>query len=108
MKLGPHVAALGMRFYTGEMFPEEYRNQIFIAEHGSWNRSSKIGYRVTLVRLRGNVPTAYEVFAGGWLQGEEHWGRPVDVEIAPDGSLFVSDDYANAIYRISYTASRRK
>ena len=101
--LGPHVAALGMRFYTGAMFPEEYRNQIFIAEHGSWDRSSKIGYRVTLVRLNGNRAVSYEPFAKGWLQGESNWGRPVDVLVMPDGSLLVSDDQAGLIYRISYS-----
>ena len=101
--LGPHVAALGMRFYTGDMFPEEYHNQIFIAEHGSWNRSSKIGYRVTLVRLNGNEAVSYEPFAEGWLQGESNWGRPVDVLVMPDGSLLVSDDQAGLIYRISYS-----
>ena len=101
--LGPHVAALGMRFYTGDMFPEEYRNQIFIAEHGSWNRSSKIGYRITLVRLNGNDAVSYEPFAEGWLQGESNWGRPVDVLVMPDGSLLVSDDQAGLIVRISYS-----
>lgn len=101
-ELGPHVAALGMRFYTGEMFPGQYRNQIFIAEHGSWNRSSKIGYRIMLVRLENNQPVSYEVFAEGWLQGESDWGRPVDVLVMPDGALLVSDDKAGAIYRISY------
>jgi glucose/arabinose dehydrogenase len=101
-ELGPHVAALGMRFYTGTMFPPEYRNQIFIAEHGSWNRSHKIGYRVMLVRLEGNKAVKYEVFARGWLQGESAWGRPVDVQVMPDGALLVSDDEAGAIYRITY------
>lgn len=103
MKLGPHVASLGMRFYTGNMFPENYKNQIFIAEHGSWNRSIPIGYRVTLVTLQGNKAVKYEVFAEGWLQGESAWGRPVDVQVMPDGSLLVSDDKAGAIYRISYS-----
>lgn len=102
-KLGPHVAALGMRFYTGNMFPKEYRNQVFIAEHGSWNRSRKIGYRITLVRLEGNKSTGYEVFAGGWEKDGGNWGRPADVQVAPDGSLLVSDDYAGAIYRITYS-----
>lgn len=102
INLGPHVAALGMRFYTGGMFPKEYRNQIFIAEHGSWNRSRMIGYRVSLVRLEGNKAKSYEVFAEGWLQGSKRWGRPADVQVAPDGSLLVSDDFANAIYRIAY------
>ncbi|HLB24970.1 MAG TPA: PQQ-dependent sugar dehydrogenase, partial [Nitrospirota bacterium] len=103
MELGPHVASLGMRFYTGKMFPEDYRSQIFIAEHGSWNRSTSIGYRVTLVRLdRDRKAIKYEVFAEGWMQGVNKWGRPVDVEVAPDGALLVSDDKAGAIYRITY------
>jgi glucose/arabinose dehydrogenase len=102
MKLGPHVAALGMRFYTGTMFPAEYRNQIFIAEHGSWNRSVPIGYRLTLVRLKEGRAASYEIFAEGWLQGRNAWGRPVDVLVMPDGALLVSDDKAGAIYRISY------
>ena len=101
-QLGAHVAALGMRFYTGKMFPPEYRNQIFIAEHGSWNRSRKIGYRVALVRLQGNRVVAYETFASGWLQGETAWGRPADVLVLPDGSLLVADDHAGVIYRILY------
>ena len=101
-KLGPHVAALGMRFYTGSMFPAGYRNQIFIAEHGSWNRSRKIGYRITLVRLQGGKAVSYEPFATGWLQGESAWGRPADLLVLPDGSLLVADDSAGAIYRITY------
>lgn len=104
-KLGAHVAALGMRFYTGTMFPPQYRNQIFIAEHGSWNRSKKVGYRVSLVRLQGNQAVAYEPFASGWLQGETAWGRPADLLVLPDGSLLVADDYAGAIYRIVYRGS---
>uniref|UniRef100_A0A831XMW1 Sorbosone dehydrogenase family protein n=1 Tax=Geobacter metallireducens TaxID=28232 RepID=A0A831XMW1_GEOME len=102
MELGPHVAALGMHFYTGSMFPESYRNQIFIAEHGSWNRSERIGYRITLVRLEGNRAVSYEPFAEGWLDNDKVWGRPVDLQILPDGSMLVSDDKAGAIYRISY------
>jgi glucose/arabinose dehydrogenase len=104
-KLGPHVAALGMRFYTGTMFPPEDRNQIFIAEHGSWNRSTPIGYRVTLVKVQGDRALSYEPFAEGWLGGGRNWGRPVDVEVAKDGALLVSDDKAGAIYRITYTRS---
>lgn len=102
VKLGPHVAALGMRFYTGSQFPKEYRGNIFIAEHGSWNRSSKIGYRIKRVAVSGGKVIRHEVFAEGWLEDERVWGRPVDVEVMPDGSLLVSDDYAGAIYRISY------
>jgi len=105
-KLGPHVAALGMRFYSGRQFPAEYRNQIFIAEHGSWNRTRKIGYRISLVKLEGNKAISYEPFATGWLQGEKAWGRPVDVLVLPDGSMLVSDDYAGAVYRITYTGGK--
>ena len=102
-RLGPHVAAIGMRFYTGQMFPPGYRNQILIAEHGSWNRRNKIGYRVMLVRLDAvGKAVSYEPFAEGWLQGEKAWGRPADVQVMPDGALVVSDDEAGVIYRISY------
>jgi glucose/arabinose dehydrogenase len=101
-ELGPHVAALGMRFYDGGMFPDSYTNRIFIAEHGSWNRSVPIGYRITTVTLRGDRALRYEVFAEGWLQGKRAWGRPVDVLVYLDGSLLVSDDRAGAVYRISY------
>ena len=102
--LDAHVAAIGMRFYDGTMFPEDYRGQIFFAEHGSWNRTNKIGYRVMRVELEGNRAISYEVFASGWLQSEEAWGRPVDVQVMPDGALLVSDDEAGVIYRISYKA----
>ena len=100
--LGPHVAAIGMRFYTGDMFPEEYRNQILIAEHGSWNRAEPLGYRLSLVRQEKGQVTAYEVFAEGWLQGGSPWGRPVDLLVMPDGALLVSDNQASVIYRITY------
>ena len=102
MQLGPHVAALGMRFYTGTMFPPDYRNQIFIAEHGSWNRTVPIGYRISLVRLEGDRAVHHEVFAEGWLKNGRAWGRPVDVLVMPDGALLVSDDRAGVIYRIRY------
>jgi glucose/arabinose dehydrogenase len=101
-ELGPHVAALGMEFYTGQMFPKEYQNQIFIAEHGSWNRSQKIGYRISLVKLNENNSLSYTTFADGWLNGDTVTGRPVDIELMPDGSMLVSDDYADVIYRITY------
>ncbi|MGI9289886.1 MAG: PQQ-dependent sugar dehydrogenase [Gammaproteobacteria bacterium] len=106
-ELGPHVAALGMAFYTGNQFPEAYQNQIFIAEHGSWNRTEKIGYRVTLVRLNdaGNKALSYEPFATGWLKDGKVSGRPVDLVVAPDGSLLVSDDKQGNIYRISYAGA---
>lgn len=99
--LDPHVAAVGMRFYRGAAFPERYRGQIFIAEHGSWNRSNKIGYRIMVVHVDGDGrATDYEEFATGWLQGEDSWGRPVDVMERADGSLLVSDDMRGVIYRI--------
>ncbi|WP_438287346.1 PQQ-dependent sugar dehydrogenase [Paraburkholderia phenoliruptrix] len=106
VKLGAHVAALGMRFYSGSMFPPDYRDNIFIAEHGSWNRSKKAGYRVVRVVTDPDGSHArQEVFAEGWLQsGETVWGRPADVLPLPDGSLLISDDYAGAIYRVSYPA----
>jgi glucose/arabinose dehydrogenase len=105
IKLGAHVASLGMRFYTGTMFPAEYRNQIFIAEHGSWNRSTPVGYRVSLVKVEGDRAVSYQPFAEGWLGGGRNWGRPVDVQVALDGALLVSDDKAGAIYRIAYTGT---
>jgi len=111
-KLDPHGAAIGMRFYTGTMFPAEYRNQIFIAEHGSWNRSVPIGYRVMLAKIEGNKVASFAPFAEGWLQGVANsqgtrttgqtWGRPSDVFVMLDGALLVSDDFAGVIYRISY------
>jgi glucose/arabinose dehydrogenase len=103
LTLGAHVASLGLTFYTGSQFPAEYREQLFIAQHGSWNRSKKVGYNVLLVRFDGHgAVTGSEVFASGWLQGQDNWGRPNDVLQMPDGSLLVADDQANAIYRISY------
>jgi glucose/arabinose dehydrogenase len=102
--LGPHVAAIGMRFYTGTMFPEPYRGGVFIAEHGSWNRKTPIGYRVTFVRIEGGRATSYEPFAQGWLKGTTASGRPADVLVMPDGALLVADDKAGRIYRISYQA----
>jgi glucose/arabinose dehydrogenase len=101
-KLGPHVASLGVKFYSGTMFPAKYRGQIFIAEHGSWNRTEKIGYRISTVRLEQGIPAAYESFATGWLQGQSVSGRPVDILQLADGSLIVSDDTAGKLYRISY------
>lgn len=100
IELGPHVAALGMHFYTGAMFPQKYFRQIFIAEHGSWNRTQPIGYRITNVFLKGGKAVKYETFASGWLNGK--WGRPVDILQLPDGSLLISDDKAGVIYRITY------
>jgi glucose/arabinose dehydrogenase len=104
-KLGAHVAPLGVEFYTGNNFPQKYKNQIFIAEHGSWNRSKKSGYRIVLVTLDDQQKAVdYQPFAQGWLDQskDDVWGRPVDMEFLPDGSMLVSDDYADAIYRIFY------
>ncbi|MEZ4810888.1 MAG: sorbosone dehydrogenase family protein [Allomuricauda sp.] len=102
--LGPHVAPLGVKFDTGTMFPAEYKGHAFIAEHGSWNRSSKIGYRVTLVKLENNQAISYEPFIDGWLdeKKQEAFGRPVDLLFLKDGSLLISDDVADAIYRVVY------
>jgi glucose/arabinose dehydrogenase len=100
--LGAHVAPLAVKFYTGPMFPESLRNRAFIAEHGSWNRAEKSGYRITTVKLNGNTAVAYEPFATGFNRDDEVFGRPVDLLMLADGSMLVSDDTAGAIYRISY------
>lgn len=102
VELRAHVAALGMRFYTGNQFPEKYRGAIFLAEHGSWNRSNPQGYRITVITLKGSEVVATEGFAEGFLSDKKVNGRPVDVEQMSDGSLLVSDDYAGAIYKITY------
>jgi glucose/arabinose dehydrogenase len=104
-ELGPHVAPLGLLFYTGDMFPDFYKNQALIAEHGSWNRTEKIGYRITLVTFDENgAATSYQPFIKGWLQGEEEIkGRPVAFLQLPDGSVLISDDHTGTIYRVSYT-----
>jgi glucose/arabinose dehydrogenase len=105
-KLGPHVAALGMRFYTGSLFPAEYRNRIFIAQHGSWNRKIPSGYKVMMATLDGNKVSKFEEFATGWLPGtdeKEVIGRPVDVEVGADGSLYISDDKQGAVYKVTYS-----
>src|SRR3984885_3154038 len=104
VKLGPHVASLGMRFYTGKMFPADWKNNIIIAEHGSWNRTEKSGYNLTRVILdpSGTKVEKSEPFATGFLDGQNILARPVDVQVMPDGSLLVSDDWNGAIYRISY------
>ena len=120
-ELDAHVAALGMRFYGGQMFPEEYRGDIFIAEHGSWNRTIPIGYRIVRIKLDGDRVAKRETFAQGWLppnpkpenpghawgKRPQAWGRPVDVLVMPDGALLVSDDLADAVYRISYERPTR-
>jgi len=106
--LGAHVAPLGVKFYTGTAFPEKYRNQVLIAEHGSWNRSAKAGksgYRLTLVRLDGEKAISYEPFATGFTRGDDVLGRPVDLLVLEDGSMLISDDSAGAIYRLTYSAT---
>jgi glucose/arabinose dehydrogenase len=103
-KLGAHVAPLGLKFYTGSAFPEEYKNKLFIAEHGSWNRTKKSGYVIKLVTLDGEQAVNQSAFISGWLdeKSQQVWGRPVDVLVHTDGSLLISDDKANVIYRVSY------
>ena len=102
-KLLPHIAPLGLTFLQKDVFPEPYRSSIFIAEHGSWNRTTPIGYRISRVELNDGKAVSYEAFADGWLKGAKRLGRPVDVLELDDGSLLVSDDHANCIYRITYT-----
>lgn len=102
LKLGAHMAPLGMKFYTGQMFPAEYKGQIFIAEHGSSNSSVLVGYRIVTAQVSGDQVISSKIFAAGWLQGNKVWGRPVDLLQLKDGSLLVSDDYASVVYRITY------
>jgi glucose/arabinose dehydrogenase len=104
--LGAHVASLGMSFNKENKFPSEYKNAIFIAEHGSWNRSVPIGYRVVVLKMDANGNYMDPVpFAFGWLQNEKEVnGRPVDVQFLKDGSLLVSDDYNGVVYKISYNS----
>ena len=106
--LGPHAAALGMRFYTGTMFPAEYRDQIFIARHGSWNRTNKFGGDIAVAKLNkdGSVKSV-EPFITGFLQNNNYVGRPVDVMNMPDGSMLISDDWNGAVYRLSYGPSKK-
>ncbi len=107
-RMGPHTAPLGMAFYTGNMFPAEYKNQILVARHGSWNRTKKSGYDIVFARLdaQGKV-TEVKPFIEGWLNpaDDDVWGRPVDLEVMPDGSVLISDDFADVIYRVTYSAN---
>ncbi|MFD2585584.1 PQQ-dependent sugar dehydrogenase [Croceitalea marina] len=102
--MGAHVAPLGVKFNTGAMFPSKYKNMAFIAEHGSWNRSKKVGYKISLVTLDGNVAINYDTFLDGWLdeENQEAFGRPVDLLFLKDGSMLISDDFGDAIYRVTY------
>jgi glucose/arabinose dehydrogenase len=103
-KLGPHVAPLGLKFYQGTMFPASYKNQIFVAEHGSWDRSKKSGHNVSLVKMNNSTVVGHEVFASGWLDDatQKVWGRPVDILVLNDGSMLISDDKAGVIYRVTF------
>jgi glucose/arabinose dehydrogenase len=102
LKTGAHVAGNGVEFYTGAMFPAEYKHRMFLAQRGAWNKTQKTGFKVMMVTLRnGDVPK-YETFADGWLDGDKFWGRPVYTQQMKDGSLLISDDYAGAIFRVTY------
>lgn len=103
-RLQAHVAPLGMHFYEGNAFPKQYKKTLFVAEHGSWNRSNKVGYRVMMATLEDSEVKDYQPFIEGWLEGDEVWGRPVAFLPLPDGSLLISDDFANAVYRVSYSS----
>lgn len=102
LNLPAHVATLGMVFYTGKLFPAAYQKQIFIAEHGSWNRSQKDGYQVVMVKINNGKAESWAPFITGWLQKQNDWGRPVDLLVMPDGSMLISDDKAGVVYRVSY------
>jgi glucose/arabinose dehydrogenase len=102
VEIQAHSAPLGLALYTGRQFPEQYRGNLFVAFHGSWNRSVPTGYKVIRIKLGGERVLGFEDFATGWLQGTQAWGRPVDLLTAPDGSLFLSDDRQGLIYRIRY------
>lgn len=102
LEIQAHSAPLGMVFYTGEQFPDEYRGDLFVALHGSWDRTERTGYKLVRVRVEGDRPTSYEDFASGWLSGRRVSGRPVYPEVGPDGSLFLSDDERGRIYRIRW------
>ena len=103
-ELGPHVAPLGIAFYDKNKFPEKYRNSLFIALHGSWNKyNGKSGYKVIFVKLDPNGDYLYqEDFISGWLQNEKDWGRPVSPFIMSDGSMLISDDKFDVIYKVQY------
>jgi glucose/arabinose dehydrogenase len=105
--MGPHAAPLGMRFYTGTMFPLDYRGAIFVARHGSWNRTEKLGGDIVVVKLnRDGSVKSIEPFITGFIVDNNYIGRPVDVQPMKDGSLLISDDYAGAVYRVTYGAAR--
>ena len=105
VEIQAHSAAIGMTFYAHDAFPARYTNAIFIAEHGSWNRSSKVGYQISVVTEEEDGALAYEPFVTGWLEDQDAWGRPSDVLVTPDGSLLIADDTANAIYQVRYSGA---
>ena len=105
--LGPHSAPLGMRFYTGNMFPREYHNAIFIARHGSWNKTTKIGGDIVVAKLNADgTVKSVEPFITGFLVNNNYIGRPVDIELMKDGSILISDDWNGAVYRVTYGSPR--
>lgn len=105
VKMQAHSAPLGLTFYNGNMFPPDYRSDLFVAFHGSWNRSEPTGYKVVRIKMNGGKPESVEDFASGWLRGVNRYGRPVGVTVGPAGELFVSDDMRDVIYRITYQAA---
>lgn len=107
VEIQAHSAPLGLTFYDGDQFPEDYKGDLFVAYHGSWNRSVPTGYKLVRIRIKDGRPEGIEDFATGWLQGTKVLGRPVDVLVGVDGSLYVSDDRSGIIYRITYRGSRR-
>ena len=103
-----HMAPLGMRFYTGSQFPQRYRNQLFVAQHGSWNRTKPQGYRIALVKFKQGKPVSEQSFIAGWLTDEgKVLGRPTDILQMPDGSLLIADDTLGVIYRVKYEKGKR-
>ena len=104
--LGPHTAALGMRFYTGNVFPSEYRNAIFIARHGPWNRTKKIGGDIVVAKLsEDGTVKSIEPFITGFIENNNYVGRPADVEFVKDGSMLISDDFNGAVYQVTYSGT---
>jgi glucose/arabinose dehydrogenase len=106
LPLQAHSAPLGISFYTGTQFPAEYQGDAFVAFHGSWNRSVKTGYKVVRIHVENGRPTKYEDFLTGFLDSNAAWGRPVHPLAGPDGNLYLSDDEAGAVYKITYSAAK--
>lgn len=102
LDMNPHTAPMAIKFYTGSLFPEQYHQQIFITQSGSWNRREKVGYQIESIQIKNSRVVNKQIFASGWLGSNETWGRPVDILFMPDGSMLVSDDIAGVIYNIHY------